>query len=226
MRTLRIFLALCSAAVIASCGASDHGTPTHVLKIEKWPPSGDLQTDTAGQTLPKPIRVKVTLDGETVAGYMVHFSGGLLGTDSMLTGADGIATSTWTLTGFTGFQFVTASLDSAVGSPLTFKATSVVGTPVAIEILSGDTQTVHVNNYFAQLVIKISDQFGNGVVGRWVYFSDSGRVTRGADSIISGDNGQIALNVHADAIGDTKIIAIPKDSLAGSPLVFSATIIP
>ena len=228
MRTPRPFLALALVALVVSCGGGGSTTPTHTLKIEKWPPSGDNQTDTVGRLLPKVLRVKVTLDGNVVAGYMVHFSGNNLGTDSVLSDVNGIATSTWTLSPFPGVQFATATLDSAEGSPLTFHATGVPGAAAQLLKVSGDSQVATLGQFFpAQLVVQVADQYGNGVVGKWVYWTDSGKVVLGADSIISGDDGKIALNVlNSTDTGTTAIVATAKDSLAGSPIVFYETIQP
>ena len=226
MRASRRPLALALAALVVSCGGGGSTTPTHTLKIEKWPTSGDNQTDTVGHLLPKVLRVRVTLDGNVVAGYMVHFAGANLGTDSILSDTDGIATSTWTLGPFPGVQFATVTLDSAQGSPLIFRATAVTGTATQLLKVSGDSQVATLGHAFpAQLVIQVADQFGNGVVGKWVYWTDSGKVVRGADSIISGDDGKIALNIlNSTDVGSTAIVATAKDSLAGSPIVFDATI--
>ena len=223
MRASRTIVVLFAAALLASCGGGNSGGPGNLLMVEKWPPSGDNQTDTVGQTLPKVLRVKVTLDGNTVAGYTVHFAGGNLGTPTVVTGADGIATTTWTLNGNVGLQLVTASVDSAQGSPLTFHATAVTGAAAAIVKVSGDSQVAVVNtNFGAPIVARVVDAFGNGVVGRWVYFSDSGLVTRGADSIISGDQGQVSLNVHANGSAGDAVILASADPLTNSPLVFRA----
>lgn len=219
MRLTRLLTPLVLAALLSNCGGNDGGPSTQVLKIEKWPPSGDNQTDTVGHTLVKPIRVKVTLNGQVVAGYMVHFDGGDLGTDSMLTGADGIATSTWTLGGAIGTQFVTASLDSAQGSPLTFHATAVTGAPASIEAVSGDSQIVVVNALFgAPLVVKIADQFGNGVTGQWIHFSAGAHILLGADSIITNDQGLVSLNMTAAATPGADTVIATSGTVAGSPL--------
>lgn len=224
MRTPRTPFALALTALLVSCGGGST-TPSNVLKIEKWPPSGDLQTDTVGRTLPKPIRVKVTLDGNVVGGYMVHFDGGDLGTDSMLSGSDGIATSTWTLGGQVGTQFVTASLAGAAGSPLTFSATGVAGAPAALIAVSGDGQIGGLHSYLSSpLVARLVDQFGNGVQGRWIQWSDSGLVTLGADSVITGISGDVTLNVHADTAGVAKVVA-SFGGVTGSPLLFTATLV-
>ena len=228
MRTPRTPFALALVALLMSCGGGGSTTPSHVLKIEKWPPSGDNQTDTVGRVLPKVLRVKVTLDGNVVAGYMVHFSGANLGTDSVLSDSNGIATSSWTLGPIPGTQFATVTLDSAEGSPLIFKATGVPGAATQLIKVSGDSQVATLGHSFpAQVVVQVADQYGNGVVGKWVYWTDSGRVVLGADSIISGDDGRIALNVlNSTSTGTTHIVATAKDPLAGSPVVFFETIQP
>lgn len=226
MRTTRNILALATLVLVMSCGDGGGGSTNHTLTIEKWPPSGDHQTDTVGQTLPLPIRVKVSVDGSVSAGHMVHFAGGDLGTDSMLTGADGIATSTWTLSGQVGTQFVTATLAGATGSPISFSATGITGAPSAIIAVSGDNQLIGRNAFFfSPLVVRIRDAFGNGVPGQWVFFSDSGLVTPGADSIISGGQGDVTLNVHADSVAGPVRIVATAGTLTGSPLLFKATIL-
>lgn len=227
MRTTRILAMSVLVAFLGSCGGNDGGPSTHVLKIEKWPPSGDNQTDTAGNLLPKVIRVKVTVNDNVVAGYMVHFDGGDLGTDSMLTGADGIATSTWTLSGAVGTQFVTASLDSAEGSPLTFHATAVAGAPSILSLVSGDSQVVKVSTFFDDpLVFKLADQFGNGVAGRFIRFTAGNRVTLGADSIQTSDQGLVSLNLKATTRSGKETVVGTFGTVTGSPLSVAEWIVP
>src|SRR5690242_11910394 len=90
-RVLMQFRAPLSLLLVLSvaCGGGDGGGGGHgepVLEVTKWTPSGENQTDTVGQTLPRVLRVKVTLDGELASGITVNFSGGNLGTPSMVTG--------------------------------------------------------------------------------------------------------------------------------------------
>lgn len=224
MQTSKLFLTLLTVSLLASCGGSG-GEPDTTLKIEKWPPSGDNQTDTVGLTLPQVIRVKVTVGGQVSAGYMVHFDGGDLGTDSMLTGGDGIATSTWTLNGSLGTQAVTASLDGAEGSPLTFHATAVAGTPVLLKIASGDSQIAVINAFFSQAAVaRLVDQFGNGVPGQYIHFSSDGGVSITADSIITGPTGLAALGMQATGTNGVSLVTASYGSVSGSPLTFHALV--
>ncbi len=91
--------------------------------------SGDAQTGTAGTTLPLPLVAKVAAsDGVGIAGTTVTFAvatgGGSVGTASVVSDANGLATTTWTLGTGTGQQSVTATAATLTGSPLTFTATS------------------------------------------------------------------------------------------------------
>ena len=65
-------LSVLTAARLVSCGGGDTSGPK-LLELIKWSPSGENQTDTVGQLLPKVIRVMVTLDSQPAEGYTVHF---------------------------------------------------------------------------------------------------------------------------------------------------------
>src|SRR5689334_13221327 len=166
-------LSVLAAALVVACGGDKSG-PTNLLELQKWTPSGENQTDTVGQVLPKVIRVKVTLDSVPVAGYTVHFAGGNLGTTDVVTGADGIATSSWTLGTVVGAQTVTASVTGALHSPQTFHATAVHDTAAELVMLSGDGQVVIPSVAMQQIVVKVTDAYTNPVSGRWIQFAATG----------------------------------------------------
>ena len=127
------------AFILAACGGGgSEGGPDPVLEVVKWTPSGDNQTDTVGQTLPNVIRVKATLDGVLAGGVVVQFAGGVFGSPTVITGDNGIATTTWTLGNVAGPAAATATVAGAVGSPLTFRATAVPDAPFELRYSSGD----------------------------------------------------------------------------------------
>lgn len=229
---IRSLCATSLALVLVSCGGGGGGDggPEPVLEVVKWTPSGDNQVDTVGQLLPKVVRVKVTLDGEVAAGFTVNFAGGLtdgiLGTASMVTGADGIATSSWTLPNTVGTRVVTATVVGAIGSPLTFTATGVADAPFALEMVSGDDQVTEVDAFFSsQLLVRVVDQFSNPIADRWIQWSKTGPVTLSADSVITGANGVSNQVVRAADTTGAATVTATAVGLSGSPIEFSSTIV-
>lgn len=99
--------------------------------------SGNAQVGQISAALALPLAVIVTDGaGAAVAGVVVAWSvgagAGALGAPTSITGADGIATNTWTLGPATGPQVVTAVAPSTgtglTGSPVTFTATATLVT--------------------------------------------------------------------------------------------------
>jgi plastocyanin len=225
--TLRIFRTAPLLMLLAACGGGgDTGGPPPVLEVVKWTPSGDNQTDTVNQTLPNVIRVKVTLDGEVTAGVTVTFAGGILGTPSMVTGSNGIATSTWTMPQEAGVQTVTATVVGAVGSPVTFHATALPGPAVTLLKVSGDGQAGDTAQTLeAPLTIQVVDAFGNGIAGRWTYWEVTGALSLAADSIITDPSGFVnmfAVGAHSEG---TFTVTVTAPGLTGSPAEFTGAIV-
>lgn len=213
-------------AALTACGGEEGGGGEHRIDLGMWTPSGNNQTDTVGHLLPKVIRVRVLVDSVPTAGFTVTFAGGNVGTTSVVTNDLGQATTTWTLGPLAGTQFVTASLDGAHGSPVIFHATAVTGTPAALEARAGDGQIVQISsNFGTQIRVRTKDALGNPVGNVWVYWSKTGSVNLGSDSIITGDNGEAVLNVSAGASAGPATITATAPGLAGSPLDFHATVV-
>jgi hypothetical protein len=93
-----------SATITAAAGAATESAdvtvaqvPTQIVKV-----SGDGQTAVVGQALPLPLSVRVAdANGAGVAGATVTFAAdagsGTLGTPSMTTGSDGVASTSFTI---------------------------------------------------------------------------------------------------------------------------------
>ncbi|MDP9145763.1 MAG: hypothetical protein M3N43_13925 [Actinomycetota bacterium] len=217
-------------ALLSACGGGDGGDggPDPVLTVEKWTPSGDLQVDTVGQLLSKVLRVKVTQDGTPVPGVVVNFGGtGNFGTPVDTTDGLGIATSTWTLAISAGAQSATATVVGAVGSPLTYMATAVPDAPAALLLVSGDDQTAPLGTlYFQPLVVKVADQYGNGINGYMTHWSHTGPALRTNDSLPTNLQGLASQVMTADDSLGEVLVTATTTGLTGSPRVFSSTVVP
>lgn len=226
---LRTSLSFALAFGLAACGGGDGGGGggEPVLEVVKWTPSGDNQTDTVGQTLPNVIRVKVTLDGALAEGVTVHFSGGTLGTPSMVTGSNGIATSTWTLGQEAGPQQVTVTVDGAVGSPITFHATAVPDVPASLLFASNSSgYLAESGQIFPGFSVKVADQYENGIAGHWVEWSKSGPISLPTDSVITGPDGISTIFGTAGGLTGDITVTAKSTGLVGSPRVFTGAVVP
>jgi plastocyanin len=116
---------------LVGCGGSDGGSgppPEDPLEVQAAPaPNGNAQTGPPGEALPGDLRVVITRASEPQGGVEVAWAtaqGGSLDPATSTTGADGIATTTWTLGPAEGAQSATATVADAEGSPVAFTATA------------------------------------------------------------------------------------------------------
>ncbi|HEY9505117.1 MAG TPA: plastocyanin/azurin family copper-binding protein [Gemmatimonadales bacterium] len=137
--TTRRWAAAACLLVLLGCGGSDGDggsgppPPEDPLEVAAAPvPNGDGQTEAPGAVLPEDLRVVITRASEPQEGIEVAWattSGGTLDPATSTTGADGIASATWTLGPTAGTQSATATVADAEGSPVTFTATAEEGEP-------------------------------------------------------------------------------------------------
>jgi adhesin/invasin len=147
--------------------------------------AGDGQLGVVGTALPTVYSVAVrNALALPVQNVQVHWAagpaGGSMNPATSLTDASGIASSTHTLGSAAGTQTATASVGGLAGSPITFTATAQPGAAAQIVKQSIDPQTGTVATAVTAPVIKVADQFGNGVAGAIVDFAPSGGGTLGA----------------------------------------------
>jgi plastocyanin len=130
-------MAVCLLALVG-CGGDDdnggNGPPDEdPLEVAATPTSsGNGQTGPPGAALPAPLRVVITRAADPQQGVEVTWgttSGGSLDPTTSTTGADGVASSTWTLGPTAGAQSATATVADAEGSPVTFTGTAEDGEP-------------------------------------------------------------------------------------------------
>ena len=140
--------------------------------------SGDGQVATVGQLLAESLVVKADDKlGNAAPGVTVNFAvtqgGGSMSSASSTTGADGQASSQWTLgTSATANQVVTVSLPALAPASVAFSATANPDVPDSLAQVSGDNQTGLINSALPEsLVVQVVDQFGNVVSATPVSFA-------------------------------------------------------
>src|SRR5437870_8281094 len=141
--------------------------------------AGNNQTATVNTVLPVALKIKAVdpYSGQPFSGVTVTFSnggkGGTFSTTTPVTDANGFASTTYTLSKIARTVTITASVAGFAGAVLTE-----TGTPAApkwIVPLKGNNQNAPVTTQLpAALVVKVADQYSNGVPGITVNFNDGG----------------------------------------------------
>ena len=181
------------AQVSATAGTATASSSVTVAQIPMEPviTSGNSQSATIGTVLAQPMQARVQdrlgapMSGRTVL-FVVTSGSGSVGTPSVLTGADGLASSTWTIgTNTSVAQIVTVSVTGGF-SFSTFVATALAGPATSLGFApsdAGNGQSSPVGtNVPVRPAVKLSDALGNGVAGATVSFA----VTGGGGSVTGG----------------------------------------
>jgi len=138
--------------------------------------SGAKQTGTVATTLPLPLVFKAKdAVGNVVPGASVSFtdnSGGTFSPNPAITASNGQATTTYTLPTVAKSLAVTASVGSV---SVNASEKSIPDPAAAIVKIQGDNQVAHKNNKLPKmLIVAVEDQYGNGISGLTVIFTDNG----------------------------------------------------
>lgn len=224
-------LLLAAQLGLAGCGGDDLLLPSAGQPAKIAVVSGDGQTGTVGQPLEKPIVVAVTdpedrpVEGIEVA-FVVPAGDTIAPNDTVVTGADGRATITYTLSTSSGDRIVEARAEPVVASPslsTTFTAKAMPEAAVALVLASGDGQRGEVSTVLADsLAVRAVDQFGNGVAGVDVSWeADAGSVSAG--SVTTGADGRSAVQRILGAQPGSYGTTAAASGLDGSPVSFTAT---
>ena len=223
-----------SAEITATAGAANAAvsvtvtqTPAQIQKV-----SGDGQTGPAGQSLPLPLMVEVRdALGNLVAGTVVTFEvtqgGGEVASPSVTTGADGRASTAYTLgtAAGPGHQVTASSQASSVSA--IFLETALAGAPAAVATQSGDGQTALPGNQVpTPPTVRVSDLFGNPVSGVSVTFEvgvGGGSVTGAAQTTDAGGLARVGSWTLGASGTNTLIATVAEDGISGNPVIFIAT---
>jgi hypothetical protein len=222
-----------SAEITAIAGAANAAvsvtvtqTPVQVQKV-----SGGDQTGVAGQPLPLPLMVEVRdALGNLVAGTVVTFEvtqgGGEVASPSVTTGADGRASTAYTLGTRAGpGHQVTASSQAASVSAI-FLETAVAGPPAGVVAQSGDVQTALPGSQVpTPPTVRVSDVFGNPVSGVSVTFEvgvGGGSVTGATQTTDARGLARVGSWTLGSSGTNTLIATVAGDGISGNAVIFIA----
>ena len=213
------YSAVCISLLASACGGDGGSGPP-----QAGPPaaltvvSGATQEGQAGQALSQPLSVKlVDAKNVPVPNRIVTFSiplgGGSLSAGADTTGADGMASVTWTLGPSVGAARAEAKVSGVLGAAV-FNATIKAGPATAIQQVSGPVVNSAAGFELPDSVsMKLADNFGNPIAGTAVQFAVTGgggsvspaTATTNAEGVakanwIMGAGGAQALRVTAGAL--------------------------
>jgi len=190
-------------------------------------PTGSGQTATVGTTLPQPLVVRVTNNaGAPVPGVGVKFipssGSGTVNPELVVTNANGVASTQWTLGNVVGTQAVTATVPG--GPTVGFFATATKPLPViTLQKNSGDNQVaLPGHNVPLGISIRAVDSNGNGVADVPLTFTASNGGTVSAPrSVTDGPGYAVASWVLGPTVG-TQTLTVTG---GGASVTFTAVAI-
>ncbi|MCZ6916789.1 MAG: hypothetical protein O7I93_08435 [Gemmatimonadetes bacterium] len=158
------------AKAVASLGSLADTTDVSVIQVGSviTRASGDGQSAEVATTLPDALVIRITdASSNPVADIDLTFSvtggGGSVSVTNATTDANGEAQTMFTLGTTAGSVHTVRAVAGGVGQTQ-FTATGLAAAPVSAQIISGDNQLQPVSTTLpVDLVVKVSDQFGNGV---------------------------------------------------------------
>jgi plastocyanin len=211
---------------LVGCGGGGGGgiDPTPVIVITKT--SGDEQQGRVNEPLANPIQVLVTEGNAPVAGatvsWLVDISDGVFTPNPVITDADGLASTMWTLGTRQGAQRSTARVTGGTNPSVVFNATAMHDEPTTLSKVSGDNQRAMAGTQLRSIVARVDDQFENGIEGIPVSWSVSAG-TISPESDVTSAGGLTSVDVVLGPTGGPITITATVEGLTGSPLTFNAT---
>jgi len=184
--------------------------------------NGDGQTDTVGQALPTPVKVKLVdayenpISGETIV--FEPLNGGSVSPTSAVTDANGFASTTWTLGTTRGTYYLRARNSAGTIISDTLTATAISDAPrqlqlVSIRNIASDSVTT-LPTYATPFSVRVRDQYGNIVGNTTIQFS----IASGANALLTESsatadtNGVVKNSVKID---DAATLTIVNAYIAG-----------
>jgi adhesin/invasin len=230
---VRTSSALCALLLAVSCGGDDlvlpeDGVPSAIDAI-----GGNDQNGTIGAPLADPLVARV-LDaaGRPVQGQQVTFSvlsgGGSVAPLTANTGADGQASTVWTLGAAAGAQQVHAKATGGAAPAnllVLFNATAGASAAANLTEVSGGGQTATAGSTLADsLIVRVTDAASNPVAGvavTWTASGEKGSVS--AATTTTGADGRTGVRHTLDVVAGAQSAVATSAGLTGSPVTFAAT---
>jgi hypothetical protein len=187
--------------------------------------SGSKQTGIVGTTLPNPIVVKAKdAAGNVISGTSISFSDGFGGTfnpNPGITGTNGETSTMYTLPTVAKALTVTAQ-DGTISLKITENSTP--ASPALTNIIQGNNQSANPDNKLPKtLIVSVTDQYGNGISGLTVNFTDNGAGGTFSNSApVTSTIGQVTVTYTTGSQAGTVTIDATYGSL--SPAVFTETV--
>jgi len=187
--------------------------------------SGSKQIGTVATTLPSPIVVKAKdAVGNSVPNASIAFSDGVGGTFSPnpgITGTTGQASVMYTLPTVAKSLTVTASNGNV---SVRISEQSVAAGPALVNIIQGNNQSAFPNNKLPKaLIVSVTDQYGNGISGLTVNFTDNGAGgSFSTSSPVTGTTGQASVIYTTGSTAETVTINASYSTL--TPAAFTETV--
>lgn len=228
---LRTFSAL-GALLLVSCGGDDLVLPEDGVPATIAIVSGNPQNGTVGTALASPLVVRV-LDaaGRPVPGQQVTFTvvsgGGSVAPATPTTGADGQASTAWTLGPSAGAQQVQAkATGGAAPDNLTVLFNAVAGASAAANLVevSGNGQTATAGSTLDDsLIVRATDAAGNPVAGVAVTWTVAGGGSVSEATTTTGLDGRTGVRHTLGSVAGAQSATATAAGLTGSPITFAST---
>lgn len=210
------------AALMAGC-TSESTTAPRIVSIVAV--SGLGQSGLVGANLTQPLVVRAEdQNGDPVANATVTWTvvtgGGTVTPSQSITGADGLASTTFRLGSLVGTQTARATLSGA--DPVTFSATASSAPASQLAISSGDNQTATVKTLLPQkLVVRATDAFGNPKASVAIAFAvTTGGGTLSANSATTDQSGLASVDWTLGQTAGTQRVTATTAGI--TPLTFTA----
>jgi hypothetical protein len=190
--------------------------------------SGSKQKGTVGSTLSAPIVVRAKdAYGNLEVGVPIQFSDGNVGgvfsqPNPVTTGSNGEASITYTLP----LKAQTVTITAANGTASAkISETAAAGPAALLNLIQGNNQSAHVKNRLPKaLIVTVTDQYGNGLPGLTVNFTDNGAGGTFSNSApVTSASGQVSVSYITGTTSGSITIDASYGSL--SPAVFSETVL-